>query len=129
MYLPIWIMLVIIIIFIVIYFIVFRINKNRLRSWEDKAGEILNSCGYNNIIKPKIYKHTKSYVSGRYNKQGITIDANIYLKSTKSYKDLIKMLAYIVTPKSEKDTITYHKALEKISFCCYNKGYIKDPFI
>lgn len=128
MYLPIWIIFTVIIILIVIYFIFFRINKNRLTSWEDKAVEILNSCGYN-TIKPKIYKHNKSYVSGRYNKKGITTDANIYLKSTKSHKDLIRMLAYIVTPKSEKDTITYHKALEKISFCCYNKGYIRDPFI
>lgn len=128
--LPIWVIFLIIIILVVVFFVLFQSRQDRLRSWEIKAEEILNICGYSNIHKPKIIKSNKSYVMGKYDKQGIATNAVIHLKIDKRpYKDLIRMLAYIVTPKYEKNTITYHKALEKISFCCYKKGYIKDPFL
>lgn len=133
MVLPIWVIFFIIIILIIIFFILFQTKYVRLYSWETKAQEILNSCGFSSIYKPKIIKSDKSHVMGKYNKEGVATNSTIYLKINKSekrtYKDLIRMLSYITTPKSERNTITYHKALEKISFCCYNKGYILDPFI
>ena len=133
MKLPLWVIFFIIIILVIIFFILFQSKYIRLYSWENKAKEILNNCGYNSIYPPIIIKSDKSYVTGKYNKEGIATDSTIYLKISKSnkrtYKDLIRMLSYITTPKSQRNTITYHKALEKISFCCYNKGYILDPFL
>ena len=132
MKLPLWVIFFLIIILVVIFFILFQTKYIRLYSWENKAKEILNSCGYNSIYKPIIIRSDKSYVTGKYNKEGIATVSTIHLKISKSekrtYKDLIRMLSYITTPKSQRNTITYHKALEKISFCCYNKGYILDPF-